>query len=155
MYRWLLFSSSKYFPVLLLAVFFTVIFFYSSLTMDTGESSMNAKGKGGEKAAGSNLRAKATNWPPAISEFLLDWYIEKKLAMPPKTFFKKMHHTACISTVNSKYGTTYTVEQVHCHWRRHKDTWGLVAKHMNESGVGWDYDTKMVTLSKSTLNNSL
>ena len=113
---------------------------------------MNAKGKGGEKAAGSNPRAKATNWPPAISEFLLDWYIEKKLAMPPKTFFKKMHHTACTSAVNSKYGTTYTVEQVHRHWRRHKDTWGLVAKHMNESGGGWDYDTKMVTLSKSTLN---
>ena len=113
---------------------------------------MNAKGKGGEKAAGSNPRAKATNWPAVISEFLLDWYIEKKLAMPPKSVFKKMHHTACTSAVNSKYGTTYTVDQVQCHWRRHKDTWVLVAKHMNESGSGWDDDTKMVTLFKSTLS---
>jgi len=38
--------------------------------MDTGESSMNAKGKGGENAAGSNPRAKATNWPAVISEFV-------------------------------------------------------------------------------------
>ena len=112
---------------------------------------MNAKGKGVEKARGSNPRAKATNWPLAISEYLLDWFIEKKLSMPPKSIFKKMHHTACTSAVNAKYGTTYTVDQVHRHWRRHKDTWGLVAKHMNESGGGFDYDTKMLTLSNSTL----
>ena len=49
-----------------------------------------------------------------------------------------MHHTACTYVVNSKYGTTYTMDQVQRHWRRHKDTsWGLVGKHMNESGGGW------------------
>ncbi|XP_062188665.1 uncharacterized protein LOC133891959 [Phragmites australis] len=122
-------------------------------TMDTAESSLNAKGKGGEKAVGSNPRAKATNWPTAISEFLLDWYIEKKLAMPPNTSFKKLHHTSCTSTVNSKYGTTYTVDQVHHHWKRHKDTWGLVTKHLHESSGGSDDSTKMVTLSQSTLND--
>ena len=63
-----------------------------------------------------------------------------------------MHHTACTYVVNSKYGTTYTMDQVQCHWRRHKDTWVLVAKHMNERGGGWDDDTKMVTLFKSTLS---
>uniref|UniRef100_K3YDW2 Uncharacterized protein n=1 Tax=Setaria italica TaxID=4555 RepID=K3YDW2_SETIT len=94
---------------------------------------MNAKGKGSKKASGSNPRAKPTNWPIAISEFLLGWYIEKKLAMPPKTSFKKLHHTACTSAVNSNYGTTYSVDQVHRHWRRHRDTWGLVAKYLNES----------------------
>ena len=47
---------------MLLAVFFTCIFFPVVHSMDTGESSMNAKGKGGEKAAGSNPKAKATNW---------------------------------------------------------------------------------------------
>ncbi|WVZ57253.1 LOW QUALITY PROTEIN: hypothetical protein U9M48_007658 [Paspalum notatum var. saurae] len=107
---------------------------------------VDVKGKGGEKA-----RAKATSWPAVISEFLLDWYIEKKLAMPPKTCFKRLHHTACTTAINSKYGTTYTVDQVQRHWRRHKDTWGLVAKHMNESGGGWDENTKLVTVFEVTM----
>ncbi|KAL6638731.1 hypothetical protein ACP70R_023590 [Stipagrostis hirtigluma subsp. patula] len=36
---------------------------------------------------------------------------------------------------------------------RHKDTWALVARHMNESGGGWDDDKKMLLLSESTLAN--
>ncbi|KAJ1259066.1 hypothetical protein BS78_10G124900 [Paspalum vaginatum] len=71
--------------------------------------------------------------------------------MPPNTCFKRLHHTACTTAVNSKYESTYTVDQVQRHWRRHKDTWGLVAKHMNESGGGWDESTKMVTVSQATL----
>ncbi|KAL6598515.1 hypothetical protein ACP70R_046214 [Stipagrostis hirtigluma subsp. patula] len=43
-------------------------------------------------------------------------------------------------------------EQVHRHFRRHRDTWGLVAKHLNESGNGWDDNTKTLILSQSTLN---
>lgn len=120
-------------------------------TMDTAQSSRSYKGKGSKKDAASNPRAKPTNWPTAISEFLLDWYIEKKLTMPPKTSFKRLHHTACTSAVNSKYGTTYSVDQVHRHWRRHRDTWGLVAKFLNESGGGWDSDQKLFTLSQSIL----
>jgi len=69
--------------------------------------------KGAEKARGSNPRAKATNWPLAISKYLLDWFIEKKLSMPPKSVFKK--NTSCTSAVNAKYDTTYTVDQVHRH----------------------------------------
>ncbi|CAN6275245.1 unnamed protein product [Urochloa humidicola] len=122
--------------------------------MDTAESSLHAKGKGSKKAAGSNPRAKPINWPLGISEFLLDWYIEKKLTMPPKISFKKLHHTECTKAVNAKYGTTYSVDQVHRHWRRHRDSWGLVAKYLNyESGAGWDAEQKLFQLSESTLEN--
>ncbi|CAN6362918.1 unnamed protein product [Urochloa humidicola] len=122
--------------------------------MDTAESSLHAKGKGSKKAAGSNPRAKPINWPTTISEFLLDWYIEKKLTMPPKTSFKKLHHTECTKAVNAKYATTYSVDQVHRHWRRHRDTWGLVAKYLNyESGAVWDAEQKLFQLSESTLEN--
>ena len=48
--------------------------------------------------------------------------------------FKKLHHTACTKAVNEKYGSTYGVDQVHRHFRRHKETWALVARHMNASG---------------------
>ncbi|CAN6201335.1 unnamed protein product [Urochloa humidicola] len=122
--------------------------------MDTAESSLHAKDKGSKKAAGSNPRAKAINWPTTISEFLLDWYIEKKLTMPPKTSFKKLRHTECTKAVNAKYATTYSVDQVHHHWRCHRDTWGLVAKYLNyESGAGWDVEQKLFQLSESILEN--
>lgn len=65
---------------------------------------------------------------------------------------KKIHHTACTSAINSKYGTTYTVDQVQHHYRRHKENWSLVARHLNESGNGWDETTKMLTLSQATLD---
>ncbi|XP_025881212.1 uncharacterized protein [Oryza sativa Japonica Group] len=120
-------------------------------TMDIGES----KGKGRGKGKSSNLaagRAKPINWPLALSEFLLDWYIEKKLQLPPKAVIKKIHHTACTLAINSKYGTTYTVDQVQHHYRRHKENWSLVARHLNESGNGWDETTKMLTLSQATLD---
>ena len=118
--------------------------------MDETESSKNGKGKAckGDK----NARAKAINWPVAISEFLLDWYIEKKIEMPPKSVFKKMHHTACTSAINKKYSCAYSVDQVHCHFRHHKETWGLVARYLNQSGNGWDEDNKQLMLPQSTLD---
>lgn len=152
----LLLSSSRLSFLLYLNHIYVAYMYLDSLvvhTMDTAESSLNAKGKGSKKVVGSNPRAKPTNWPSAISEFLLDWYIEKKLVMPPKTSFKRLHHTACTSAINSNYGTTYSVDQVHRHWRRHRDTWGLVAKYLNESGGGFDSEQKLFTLSKSTMDN--
>lgn len=122
-------------------------------TMDIGESKGKGRGKG--KGKSSKLaagRAKPINWPLELSEFLLDWYIEKKLQLPPKAVIKKIHHTACTSAINSKYGTTYTVDQVQRHYRRHKENWSLVARHLNESGNGWDETTKMLTLSQATLD---
>ncbi|KQK11624.1 uncharacterized protein LOC100828285 [Brachypodium distachyon] len=121
--------------------------------MDFGENSKNGKGKANtNKAGASGLRAKPIHWPPVLSEFVLDWYIEKKMEMPPKTVFKKVHHTACTKVVNGKYGSTYTVDQVHRHYRRHKETWSLVARHMNVSGNGWDDVTKTFSLFKSALD---
>lgn len=123
--------------------------------MDIGGS--NKHGKGRSKArkgvGGSGVRLKPINWPPAFSEFLLDWYIEKKLELPPKGVIKKMHHTACTSAINAKYGSTYNVDQVQRHYRRHKETWALVACHLNESGGGWDETNKMLSLSQSTLDS--
>ncbi|KQJ82139.1 hypothetical protein BRADI_5g06624v3, partial [Brachypodium distachyon] len=85
------------------------------------------------------LRAKPIHWPPALSEFVLDWYIEKRMEMPAKTVFKKLHHTACTKVVNEKYESTYTVDQVHRHYRRHKETWSLVTCHkdqmVNDRGI--------------------
>ncbi|XP_044447928.1 uncharacterized protein [Triticum aestivum] len=118
--------------------------------MDEAESNMSSKGK--ECKGDKNARAKAINWPIAISEFLLDWYIEKKIEMPPKAVFKKMHHNACTAAINKKYGCSYSVEQVHRHFRRHKETWGLVARYSNESGSGFDDVNKQVLLSQSTLD---
>ncbi|XP_073367673.1 uncharacterized protein [Aegilops tauschii subsp. strangulata] len=118
--------------------------------MDEAESNMISKGK--ECKGDKNARAKAINWPVAISEFLLDWYIEKKIEMPPKAVFKKMHHTACTTAINKKYGCSYSVEQVQRHFRRHKETWGLVARYSNESGSGFDGVNKQVMLSQSTLD---
>uniref|UniRef100_A0A453PIA1 Myb/SANT-like domain-containing protein n=1 Tax=Aegilops tauschii subsp. strangulata TaxID=200361 RepID=A0A453PIA1_AEGTS len=100
--------------------------------MDIGESKKN--GKGSTRAGTSGPRAPKIHWPQALSEFVLDWYIEKKMELPPKVVFKKLHHNACTKVVNEKYGSTYTVEQVHRHFRRHKETWALVARHMNASG---------------------
>lgn len=105
------------------------------------------------KELGDQVRLKPINWPPAFSEFLLDWYIEKKLELPPKGVIKKMHHTACTSAINAKYGSTYNVDQVQRHYRRHKETWALVACHLNESGGGWDETNKMLSLSQSTLDS--
>uniref|UniRef100_A0A8R7K0L1 Uncharacterized protein n=1 Tax=Triticum urartu TaxID=4572 RepID=A0A8R7K0L1_TRIUA len=69
--------------------------------MDEAERNMNSKGK--ECKGDKNARAKAINWHVAISELLLDRYIEKKIEMPPKAVFKKMHHTTCIAAINKKY----------------------------------------------------
>ncbi|XBI57640.1 hypothetical protein VPH35_038999 [Triticum aestivum] len=118
--------------------------------MDEAERNMSSKGK--ECKGDKNASAKAINWPIAISEFLLDWYIEKKIEMPPKAVFKKMHHNACTSAINEKYGCSYSVQQVHCHFRCHKETWGQVARYSNESGSGFDDVNKQVLLSQSTLD---
>uniref|UniRef100_A0A0E0QJY0 Myb/SANT-like domain-containing protein n=1 Tax=Oryza rufipogon TaxID=4529 RepID=A0A0E0QJY0_ORYRU len=64
-----------------------------------------------------------------------------------------MHHTACTSAINAKYGSTYNVDQVQRHYRRHKETWALVARHLNESSGGWDETNKMLSLSQSTLDS--
>lgn len=120
--------------------------------MDIGESNKKTKGKTSDKAGLSSAKVKAISWPTTIPEFLLDWYIEKKLELPPKVVFKKMHHTACTSMINAQYATTYTVNQVHRHFRRHRDTWLLVARHLNESGGGWDNTNKMLILSQSSLD---
>lgn len=121
-------------------------------TMDTGESNKKTKRKTSDKAGSSSVRVKAISWPTAISEFVLDWYLEKKLELPPKVPYKKTHHTACTSTLNAKYDTTYTVNQVHRHFRLHRETWLLVARHLNESGGGWDDTNKMLILSQSSLD---
>uniref|UniRef100_A0A0E0QNH8 Fe2OG dioxygenase domain-containing protein n=1 Tax=Oryza rufipogon TaxID=4529 RepID=A0A0E0QNH8_ORYRU len=44
-------------------------------------------------------------------------------------------------------------DQVQRHYRRHKETWALVARHLNESGGGWDETNKMLSLSQSTLDS--
>ena len=131
-------------------IIFCIIIPFTEDTIDIGESNKN--GKGSTRAGTSGPRAPKTHWPQALSEFVLDWYIEKKMELPPKAVFKKLHHNACTKAVNEKYGSTYTFEQVHRHFRHHKETWALVARHMNASGNGWDNLTKMVTLSKTALD---
>ncbi|BAT14956.1 Os11g0632200 [Oryza sativa Japonica Group] len=116
-------------------------------TIDVGESNSNGKGKGKGKAGKGVVRAKPINWPPALCKFLIDWYIEKKLKLPPKGVIKKIHRTACTSAINAKYGSTYTADQVQRHYRCHKENWGLVARHLNDSGNGWDETNRMLTLS--------
>uniref|UniRef100_J3KTY0 Uncharacterized protein n=1 Tax=Oryza brachyantha TaxID=4533 RepID=J3KTY0_ORYBR len=68
---------------------------------------------------GSGAREKPINWPTTLSKFLLDWYV-KKIELPPKGVIKKIHHTVCILAMNAKHGTTYTIDQVQRHYKRHK-----------------------------------
>uniref|UniRef100_A0ACD5TQ40 Uncharacterized protein n=1 Tax=Avena sativa TaxID=4498 RepID=A0ACD5TQ40_AVESA len=92
--------------------------------MDLGEDQTNLKTK----------RSRATNWPKVMSKFLLDWYLEKKKAMPPKTKFKKTHHHYCQVALNARFKSAYTVDQVHRHLRRFKEVWNIVARYMNQKG---------------------
>lgn len=96
-------------------------------------------------------RAKATNWPKVMSKFLLDWYLEKKKGMPPKTKFKKNHHVWCTSAVNAKFRTTYSVDQVHRHFRRFKEIWIIVTRYANESGSRFNNKHKMLRLPPATM----
>ncbi|OEL25097.1 hypothetical protein BAE44_0013883, partial [Dichanthelium oligosanthes] len=96
-------------------------------------------------------RAKATNWPRIMSKFLLDWYLEKKRKMPPKTKFKKMHHVCCTSAVNAKFRTTYSVDQVHRHFRRFKEIWIVVTRYANETGSRFNNKHKMLILPPATM----
>ncbi|KAL6607729.1 hypothetical protein ACP70R_040792 [Stipagrostis hirtigluma subsp. patula] len=109
--------------------------------MDLGEGNTNTRVK----------RQKATNWPRFMSKFLLDWYLEKKKGMPPKTKFKKVHHVWCTSAVNAKFKTTYSVDQVHRHFRRFKEIWIVVTKYVNENGSKFDKKHKMLILPPSTM----
>ncbi|BAF16737.1 Os05g0182900 [Oryza sativa Japonica Group] len=96
-------------------------------------------------------RARATNWPTVMSKFVLDWYLQKKKEMPPKTKFKKMHHHYCTTVLNARFETTFTVDQVHRHFRRFKEVWNIVARYMNMSGSRFDKKHKMLILPPSTL----
>jgi len=96
-------------------------------------------------------RAKATNWPRVMSKFLLDWYLDKKKGMPPKTKFKKNHHVWCTSAVNAKFRTTYSVDQVHRHFRRFKEIWIIVTRYANESGSRFNNKHKMLLLPPATM----
>lgn len=96
-------------------------------------------------------RAKATNWPRVMSKFLLDWYLEKKKGMPPKTKFKKIHHVWCTSAVNTKFRTTYSVDQVHRHFRRFKEIWIIVTRYVNETGSRFNNKHKMLILPPATM----
>lgn len=111
--------------------------------MDLGEDKSNSKIK----------RARATNWPTVMSKFVLDWYLEKKKGMPPKTKLKKMHHHCCTSALNARFETTFTVDQVHRHFRRFKEVWNIVARYMNESGSRFDKKHKMLILPSSTMSD--
>lgn len=96
-------------------------------------------------------RAKATNWPRVMSKFLLDWYLEKKKGMAPKTKFKKIHHVWCTSAVNTKFRTTYSVDQVHRHFRRFKEIWIIVTRYVNETGSRFNNKHKMLILPPATM----
>lgn len=96
-------------------------------------------------------RAKATNWPRVMSKFLLDWYLDKKKGMPPKTKFKKIHHVWCTSAVNAKFRTTYSVDQVHRHFRRFKEIWIVVTRYVNETGSKFNSKHKMLILPPATM----
>uniref|UniRef100_A0A0E0KZ97 Myb/SANT-like domain-containing protein n=1 Tax=Oryza punctata TaxID=4537 RepID=A0A0E0KZ97_ORYPU len=98
-------------------------------------------------------RARATNWPTLMSKFVLDWYLQKKKAMPPKTKtkFKKMHHHYCTSLLNATSETTFIVDQVHRHFRHFKEVWNIVARYMNVSGSRFDKKHKILILPPSTL----
>jgi len=74
---------------------------------------MNTKGKGGEKAGGSNPRAKATNWPPEFSPRL----VHREVVYASKICFQEEASHSLYNCSKLKYGTTYTMEQVHHHWR--------------------------------------
>ncbi|KAM0912774.1 hypothetical protein ACQ4PT_012586 [Festuca glaucescens] len=109
--------------------------------MDLDEDQNNLKTK----------RSRATNWPKVMSKFLLDWYLEKKKAMPPKTKFKKTHHHSCQSALNARFGSTYTVDQVHRHLRRFKEVWNIVARYMNQKGSSFDKKHRMLILPSATM----
>lgn len=96
-------------------------------------------------------RAKATNWPRVMSKFLLDWYLDKKRGMPPKTKFKKMHHVWCTSAVNAKFRTAYSVDQVHRHFRRFKEIWVVVTRYANETGSRFNNKRKILILPAATM----
>lgn len=96
-------------------------------------------------------RAKATNWPRVMSKFLLDWYLDKKRGMPPKTKFKKMHHVWCTSAVNAKFRTAYSVDQVHRHFRRFKEIWIVVTRYANEIGSRFNNKRKILILPAATM----
>ncbi|XP_062180571.1 uncharacterized protein LOC133884970 isoform X1 [Phragmites australis] len=113
----------------------------SDHNMDLGEGNTNTRVK----------RAKATNWPRVMSKFVLDWYLEKKKGMPPKTKFKKVHHVWCTSAVNAKFKTTFSVDQVHRHFRRFKEIWIIVTKYVNENGSRFSKKHKMLILPPSTM----
>lgn len=110
--------------------------------MDLDEDQNNFKTK----------RSRATNWPKVMSKFLLDWYLEKKKAMPPKTKFKKIHHHYCQSALNARFGSTYTVDQVHRHLRRFKEVWNIVARYMNEKGSRFDKKDKILILPSAVMD---
>ncbi|KAK3140551.1 hypothetical protein QOZ80_5AG0402520 [Eleusine coracana subsp. coracana] len=86
-----------------------------------------------------------------MSKFLLDWYLEKKKGMPPKTKFKKEHHIWCTSAVNGKFKTSFSVDQVHRHFRRFKEIWIIVIRYANEDGSRFDKKHKMLVLPPSTM----
>ncbi|KAG8067378.1 hypothetical protein GUJ93_ZPchr0005g15853 [Zizania palustris] len=109
--------------------------------MDISEDKNNSKIK----------RARATNWPAVMSKFVLEWYLDKKKEMPPKSKFKKLHHYHCRTILNSRFETTFTVDQVHRHFRRFKEVWNIVARYMNVSGSKFDKKHKMLVLPPSTL----
>jgi hypothetical protein len=86
-----------------------------------------------------------------MSKFLLDWYLEKKKGMPPNAKFKKEHHVWCTSAVNTKFKTTFSIDQVHRHFRRFKEIWIIVARYANENGSRFDKKHKMLVLPSSTM----
>jgi hypothetical protein len=116
-------------------------FLFVDHIMDLGEGNNTPRVK----------RAKATNWPRVMSKFLLDWYLEKKKGMPSKAKFKKEHHVWCTSAVNTKFKTTFSIDQVHRHFRRFKEIWIIVARYVNENGSRFDKKHKMLVLPPSTM----
>ncbi|KAJ1288585.1 hypothetical protein BS78_02G099000, partial [Paspalum vaginatum] len=95
-------------------------------------------------------RAKATTWLQLYLNFSLIGTLRRNCQCL-QTLVSRDCITRHVQLQSTPSISTYTVDQVQCHWRRHKDAWGLVAKHMNESGGGWDESTKMVTVSQATL----
>ncbi|KQK07173.1 uncharacterized protein LOC100835534 isoform X1 [Brachypodium distachyon] len=114
----------------------------SDHAMDLVEDQNNLKTK----------RSRATNWPKVMSKFLLEWYLEKKKAMPPKSKFKKIHHHYCQSALNARFESAYTVDQVHRHLRRFKEVWSIVARYMNENGSRIDKKNRMLILPSATMS---
>lgn len=116
-----------------------------------GEDSDHIMDLGEDQNSFKTKRSRATNWPSVMSKFLLNWYLEKKKAMPPKTKFKKTHHHYCQAALNARFESSYTVDQVHRHLRRFKEVWNIVARYMNEKGSRFDKKNKMLILPSATM----